>query len=632
MLRILLLISLIVTALIGQAPPDSLNHLQSLSVPFKVDSTGSRTDSSTAVLVKPQKPKPFSLHPLRRYFLTDFTNPADTVFSFSQIKNTIYNGFADLFRQQSDFQIYDFYEMGQPRYVAPLHLWPQQSGVFYEGHLLNDPLNGMYNLRFISADAVGSVQASSQGYINSSYSAHAHNSIQINGRIQNPEYPYTRIMFRQGDFGYTDLDIQFARRLNDRASIQLGGLNKLNDINHLHGVIYRAALNFQPQPNLFSRSQYLFNDEKLRMLNYNTGQEFTYSEEREQFYQDLIFTLDPAKGERLHFQADLSGTQRSNYSAIDSFHIKYRFKQAHFAVARNLVRGPFTGSGGVSYDQSQFWGNALDNDYNLSSFGGFLSADYTGLDSLHFTPAVHWQQIWQDKPLLSPSFSIAYGPTKNLHLSLSADQLKRQPTANELYFEYGNLSGNSRLQAEIISSAVASAGVNLLDRFQLNFNGGYRYLENEILFASDTFINGSKRSFGYLSGKAALNLHMFRFSAGGQLSSGKKIIGPEHSGWIQINYHDRWLKGALIIDAVGNAHYFGPQNQMQYNPQVERFFSSSGKFDAYLTFSYKIVATVKSAQLYVAMDNTFSSQYSVVQGYPELYRRVRFGLNWVLWE
>lgn len=619
-LRLLSIFFLSLYNLQGQIPQQITNSAPDSVTIQQFDSLGVKTDTLSS--------KPFQLNPVNSHFMS----LPDTTFVQTQIISTIYNGFADIFRRKSDFQVYDFLEMGQPRFVAPLHLLPHQSAVFNEGHLLNDPLNGMYNLRFLSLDAVETVQATTAGFSTTTNSQQLQNTINVGGKILNPEKPNTRLMFRQGDFGYTDLDIRFAQRLNEHLSIQLGGLNKLNNINQHHGVIYKGALNFQASPKLFSRTQVRINDDRMKIYGIGDYSLFTYSEERQEFLQSFTYLIDPEKDVRLHLRAGFSGNRRKNSSAIDSFKVKYRFQRSYFELERNLRTGPLNWIGGLSYNQTQVWGNALESDHNQTDFGSILLLDYSLLNSLNIMPSLKWNKQWNGSAFLSSSFLVKYHLSKVMQMHFDLRQDRRRPNANESYFEYDQFRGNDQLQDEEISSVIASADFNFIKSLNLKLNSGYREIKKEITFDSTTFKNGSSRSFVYLGGNASLDLNIFRFGLGGQVSSGKNLIGPEYSGWMQLNYHDAWLNGAVIIDAIGQVHYFGPQNRIQYHPIIERFYPTNAQFDPFYTLSYKIVATVKSAELYLAMDNPLSTKYTFIDGYPEIYRRVRFGLNWVLWE
>jgi len=627
-LRIIIPIFYFIVNLQGQEPIQSQSAIPDSSINQPSDSLSVQVDSLLSNQAEPIKPIPYPLEPVHAHFL----KTSDTSFVQNEIISTIYNGFADIFRQKSDYHIYDFLEMGQPRFVAPLHLLPHQGAVFYEGHFANDPLHGMYNLRFLSLDATESVEVSSGGFNATGNNQQLLNSINVNGRVLNPEKPYTRIMFRQGDFGYTDLDIQFAQSISDHLSIQFSGLNKLNDVNVHHGVIYQGAINFQASPNLSSRTQVRVNDDKMKIYRSGDYSLFTYSEEREELLQSFTYFFDPQKKERLHIRAGFSGNRRRNSSAVDSIKVKYRFQRAHFDLERNLITGPLNWSGGFSYNQIQVWGKALDTDYNQTNFNGFIGADYSLSSSINIIPSIKWEKYPRSKTQLSSSLTASYHIVPSIQFQVDMKQGQRQPNANELYFEYENFHGNPDLNQEKITSISAKADAVFLENFRVEVFSAYREIKKEILFDSLSFQNGPSRSFAYVGGSASLSQNHFGIATGGQVSSGKNLIGPEHSAWLQLNYHDVWLKGALIIDAIGQARYYGSQNRIQYHPVMERFYPSETQFDPFLTLSYKIVATVKSAQLYVAMDNPLSTEYAFIEGYPEFYRRVRFGVNWVLWE
>ena len=274
----------------------------------------------------------------------------------------------------------------------------------------------------------------------------------------------------------------------------------------------------------------------------------------------------------------------------------------------------------------------MDTDYNQTDFGGFLGVDYFLTPSINIMPSIKWSKQPEVKAYYNPALTAKYHPDSTVQFQLDFRQDQRQPNATEHYFESENFHGNPGLDQEKITSISAKADAKFFKVFKVGVFSAYRKITNEILFNSLSFQNGPSRSFMYAGGKTSLNLYRFEVAMGGQISSGKNLIGPEHSAWLQVNYHDVWLNGALIIDAIGQARYYGPQNRIQYHPILERFYPSEMQFDPFFTLSYKIVATVKSAQLYMAMDNPLSTEYTLVDGYPELYRRVRFGVNWVLWE
>ncbi len=549
------------------------------------------------------------------------------VYRYEDNIHIAYNGFADAFRNEPLFQIFDFLEMGEPRYLAALHLMPTQTTVYYEGHLQNDPISGLFNTRFLSLDALKSVEASSFQTLPGS----GFDNINAKGRLQNPENPYTRLMFRQGDFGFTDLDIQFARRISKHTSLQLGGINKLNDINNYHGVIYRAALNWQPAPNIFSRTVYRANREHMYLPNRYALDRRWHKEERDEIFQDMTWYTDSTKQERWHFKAGISGTKRNNSSVADSFKVKYRFIRAEFSVDRNLKIGPLEGMAGFSAWQNRVWGSALSKDFTDSGIEGFIRARYYFFKSTYVQPVLRWNSLYGENSYLTSAFRLVYdGP--RLSLQVIYDRNRRRPNRSELSFSYAPYFGNRFLKDEEMKSLIASAEISFSEHFKLSAQAGNRNLTNEIVFTAPTFLNNGSRSFTYFSAKAAWQSKKFRLSSGGQISDGKNLLSPPKSAWFSAGWHSIWLKGALIIDAMGTVNAYDRRNNVSYNPLTEHFYRDGTQSGARLFFSYKIVATVRDAQLYVAMDNPLGTEYQIISGYPELYRRVRFGFNWDLWD
>ena len=602
----------------------------------QADSLFIRADSlNTAIdsLKTEKKPRPIRkripafLMEAVQYNLAATSDSVQTaVYRYEDNIHIAYNGFADAFRNEPLFHVFDFLEMGQPRYLAALHLMPAQTSVYYEGHLQNDPISGLYNTRFLSLDALESVEASSFQNISGS----GFDNINVKGRLQNPEEPYTRLMFRQGDFGFTDLDIQFARQINKHTSLQLGGINKLNDINRYHGVIYRTALNWQPTPNIFSRTVYRANREHMYLPNRYIPERRWHKEERDEIFQDVTWYCDSAKVERWHLKTGISGTKRKNSSVADSFKVKYRFLRAEFSVDRNLKTGPLEWLAGFSAWQNRVWGSALSKDFIDSGMEGFISTQYHFFESTYLQPILRWNSLYGENSYLTSAFCLVYeGP--RLKLQAMYDKNRRRPSRSELSFGYAPYFGNRFLKDERMQSLIASAEVLFSTNFKLSAEAGSRSLENEIVFDAPTFRNSDSRSFTYFSAKATWQSSKFRLASGGQISNGKNLLSPPKSAWLSAGWHSIWLKGALIIDAMGSVNLYDQRNNVSFDPLTEHFYRDGTRSDSRLFFSYKLVATVRDAQLYMAMDNPLGTEYQIISGYPELYRRVRFGFNWVMW-
>ena len=217
-------------------PPDS-------AAIFSADSLQSDsllTDSLTAKKPAAVKQVPVVLNMAAFDTLGIEFHPFSIVYDFKNNVLTSYTGFADAFRNNASFQIFDFLDIGMPQYVAGLNLLPHQIRLNFNGFEASDPVSGMFNSRFIRLDEVKEIKTSEK------YSGSNEAAAETVSAVT--DTPLTRIMYREGDFGYSVLDIQFNRKITDRLSIGLSGLNSDYDNTLFHGVVYSGTIHYQLTP------------------------------------------------------------------------------------------------------------------------------------------------------------------------------------------------------------------------------------------------------------------------------------------------------------------------------------------------------------------------------------------------
>ena len=47
---------------------------------------------------------------------------------------------------------------------------------------------------------------------------------------------------------------------------------------------------------------------------------------------------------------------------------------------------------------------------------------------------------------------------------------------------------------------------------------------------------------------------------------------------------------------------------------------------------FKIVGTVSDAEIFMEMDNLLEQEITYINGYSRDLTRVRFGVNWIMWD
>lgn len=553
------------------------------------------------------------------------------LFQYDDLLLLNYFGLADIFRHQPDFQIYDLLRPGYPRFVAPINLLPHQSSLYWDGHLLNDPLHGMFNTHLMALDGVQQVLDSGPDAPVSKGTSFPSGWQLQSPSVDYPE-PYTRIMFRQGDFGYSDLDISFAQSFSSNLALYLGGINKIYEGERNRAFQYRAALRYRFKPQIFSSATFNMDRERLILSNRSAFQTYRYHELRQDFNSDHYYVTDPQGKVFWHLQVGYTRVRRKNdsYTSPDTFLVRNRADQLNVALNRNFHLRNMEAIAAVSTFRRQIWGDAYNGKLTESGFNASLHLRSVQDSGWHWMAGLNSAYLYAQGRHFSPVFRAGYSKSR-LFSVFSARREHRFPWRNERDFNYLQYHGNKNLNGEIVSTLSWESRWQIFKRWQLSLDLTHKRIDDEIRFDGQSFYNGGKRSFSYAMVKNEYALYKFILSTAGQITSARVNLSPQKSFSAQLRYHDAWLNGALIIDAIGNLHWFDRHRTLYYHAVVERFYWDHTHTDGYYIFTFKITATIKTAQLFMSMDNPQSTIYQYINGYYELTRRVQFGVNWVLW-
>ncbi len=539
-----------------------------------------------------------------------------------------YTGLADIFRHQPAFQVYDFLSAGYPRFIAYNNLLPHQSDIYLNGFILNDPIHGMFNTHMISLDGLKEVDDD----IGVTMYGHG-NGINLRTKaINSLDEPYSRIMFRQGDFGYTDLDIDFSRKMSDNISVNAGGINKIYEGSNNYGFQYRAGLYYRITNKIFSQTTINIDREKLINRNTSTYANYRYFEFRHDYNNSIYYLINPDSSDYWKMDAGYTRIRRKNESSADSasaFFNRRKVDQYKLGLSRKLQMGNLGIDAALSAYQNKFWGSSFSGKLTDGGMNGLIQIKYPMNKWLGINGRIGTGYLYGQDISWSPALDL-YFEFNNFWLKLSSSRSRRFPYRNERSIYFQQYRGNSDLDLETLETYSAGIAYTPINNLLVNVNIASNEISDEILMDSTSFYNGPDRHFNYIELSTQYALYKFSLELTGNICDAKINLSPKRSFSGQLRYHDTWLKGAVIIDAVGSFHWYDVHNTLYYNPIVERIYWDQTETDGYYYFSYKIAATVKSAQLYMAMDNPMSYDYQYINGYNEYYRRVRFGVNWVL--
>ena len=557
------------------------------------------------------------------------TNDPNAVYEFSDILKKNYTDPSDIMLNEADFQVYSFNEPFRPGYAAPINLLPHQTPLSLDHHCYSNPVSGLYSTHYLPLDGISDIEISP---LLNSGSAGA--PLQANTRLVKSGKPYTRIMYSQGDWGFSNVDITFSERFTNRLLLQLGGARQLYDgWQYNTGSIndnYRVQIAYQISDKIYNRFRFQKNDGMFLMFNFSDFPDYRLSDERVDIYNDLTIVTDEAGKSYWRITAGVNTASRITY--FDTLNVASKFDNYTAGVSRLLSLGSLEMQGGVNLKHSQVWGTAFMDRYPDNTVNGFLLLKYDFGGHFFIAPALNYSYLFNFNDALSASAVLGWYKN-SMKAALSYEKYDRLAFRNERSFRMLNYSGNEHLNNENTQSLIASFSWAPMKYFSLSASAGNRILNNEIVFDGSRFYNGSRTSFNYVSAKIKTEFYKFIFLGGGELSSGDIRISPQTSAWFQGQFHSKFYHNRITFDAIGSVYAYGSHQRVLYDPLIDRFYSNAAITDnGYWFFNYKLALTVKEIQFYFAMDNPLSSDYAYVYGYQESFRRMIFGLNWVLWD
>ena len=552
-----------------------------------------------------------------------------------------YTDFGDFFREEALWFNFDLNESGRPVYLAPVQLYPHQTAFRYGGVLMNNPTYGMFNGQFLSA--VNLLVIETDGILGSVQSM----GMAGTGRINvtpfgtHKEMPWTRIVFKQGVFGFSMLDVSFGTSFSDKFSIQLGGFNNLYDgtlitANH-KGNNFRAEMAWQYADNLFIRGQIFLDRHRIGLAQYEIQNEVALPkvyQTQDNYTVDLTWHPSVGEPDRLHTVIFASSYfQELRDENYKPYFIEYENTRYGFDTNYKLHLDNIAIVAGAGSQYANVWGIPYAKTYHPFAGDLYATADIELLSGFELSAGGSIAMKTDFSPQWSGFAAAHINMAENQSLHIQAGRAVRFPVTSELYFNFDSLYGNPDLHPEEHLRLEAEYTLHDQSEWQFTFSGGVHQVLNEIIWQDQKFYNElSTRQFAFSGLKAGFSLWRINLTAGGQYSFTDTPLTPRSSFWGKIHYHDIWLDGALVLDLYGMFHFYDQHKDIFFDPRIDRFSRGQGTTNAYSLLNWKAMATIQEAMIFFEMDNSLSSDYVVIRGYDEFYIRWRFGVDWILWD
>jgi len=554
-------------------------------------------------------------------------------------KELIYMDMSDIFRSQPLWFDFDLIEAGRPAYISLINTYPHQTPLFFGGTLMNDKLQGAFNTQFIPLNYIQFAEVDYSSGSLQNYASWSGSKINITPHSMHTQRPWTKIVYKQGSYGYSDVDIHFEVPFSNTFALQLGGKNSSFDGaiqgSGYDGQNYRAEATWQYSPNLYIRGQIYLNRIKVGLASFDRDQEFAVpatNEKRNDYFLDVTWLPDDSLDQRLHVSLFYSDYTRKFKDTFTTYAFETWSERLGFDANYNFLIGENELVAGVSALLPRIWGDPFNGDLSLPSLNSYGRLSIPFNEIINFRASLQLAYTKDYDLQLMPAIGTDIFIAENHYFSFDLTRGERIPNATERFFSFDTLYGNQNLEPETYSTITGRYYFRQENEWHLKIDAGYQSLGNEIAWKDSIFSNEGSRDFMFCGVEGFYRVWWLDFTLAGQYTLADLNLTPRSSLWGRAHFNWVLLNGALIFDAYGTFTWYDKHKEIKYQPRLDRFYTGLGESGSFISLSWKLVATIQTAQVFFEMDNALEENYEIVSGYPDFYRRFRLGVNWTLWD
>lgn len=559
----------------------------------------------------------------------------------------------DFMLAQPAVQALDFGTLGQ---ISPLVIHgasPSESAVLLNDLPFDDPIVGMMNPFQVPVNLIGSETYLGPGDFAPFGFQALGGTLQASTFPYEPNHAYSKVFFRAGDWGYSDLGAIFIVPVNPEVQISIGGNRQefegfISGGGQDHtGTRMYAKVAFRPRENV--TLSYLFHRNRDK-----NGVPAPFAPE-------FVPLPTNPKREELRFEHRLS------LESGDLQKSRHRFLLR--LTVSSLRQKAFSGSSRLFNHRDLAYGAALQQDFvfghhrfavggNLRIFD--LTSDKLGdhtdafgyvflRDDLRLAPA--WRFAVQARvekqrdfaAAVTPSVKLSYRPGENLEFYWGGQRAKRYPSFSERFWPDSTYFGRETLQEE--TGLNSQAGLRLTDGGSLLHVAVFQNHVSDWIAPGRNFASSQVNE---LSNAGSRNIYgvdvklRWEYGRGGQMGlTGsylhvqendlkKKLQVPEWTAYAYLEYGHSFFDKYVFIKARIDGRFFGRRYGLSYRNDSR--FGSFVRLDPDVVVDGKLSLIFKDAKLVISQENMFDRQYELVPGFLMPVRTLRFGVEWEFWD
>jgi len=397
------------------------------------------------------------------------------------------------------------------------------------------------------------------------------------------------------------------------------------------GVAYNTKLSYRFNKSFEGEFSWLRNHEVSGMGRPLKLENFTYKSDAQRFGARFFYKYDSTSNDKISLGL-LSGYNfHRNRSKEDDYFSRQTSDNYRAYISGDLSDSLYTLNATFRLDNFNNHGTVFTKDFNDIIVTANTLGKYQLSENSYLEGAGEISYLDNFDPVFGFSGNISMFHSKMV-TKLKTGFSQRLPNPIERSISYRDYTGNKDLNPETLLSLSVLEKWLVNDILFLQAELGYNELHEEITLTNDTFENGDKRSWLFVNGQGNLKFWLFTLAGGGQILSAKKYISPEQSAWSELTFHGNLFGGTIVLDLTGFTRWNSGHDLIQYDPIVNRFYRGVGKNLSYMNVGFKVVGTVSDAEIFMEMDNLLQQEITYIHNYSRDLTRVRFGVNWIMWD
>ena len=453
-------------------------------------------------------------------------------------KELRYMDMSDIFWAQPLWFDFDLVEAGRPAYISLINTYPHQTPLFFGGTLMNDQLQGAFNTQFIPLNFIQFVELGYTAGSLQNYGLWSGSKINITPHSVHTPRPWTKILYKQGSYGYSDVDIHFDVPFTSNFALQLGGKNSSFDGaiegSGFDGQNYRAEVTWQYSPNLYIRSQIYLNRIKVGLASFDRDQEFAVpvtDEKRNDVFLDVTWLPVDSLEQRLHVLLYYSDYTRKFKNTFSTYTFETWSQRFGVDANYNFLIGEAELLVGAGALLPEVWGDPFDGDLGMPSFNSYGRLNMPVGDILNFRAAIQLAYIKDYDLSILPTLGTDIFIDDNHYFSFDLSRGERIPNITERFFNFDSLYGKSNLNPETISTLAGRYYYRGHNTWHLKIDAGYHSIENEIAWKDSIFSNNGSRDFLFCGIEGFYRFWWLDFKLAGQYTMADLNLTPRSSVW-----------------------------------------------------------------------------------------------------